>query len=73
MKMSKVRISILVLFFLVGFFLPEPNFIYENFWSRAEFWEALPFTPSYYLYRFLYAASLTGLVELMIRFVKKYA
>ena len=73
MRMNKVRISILGFVFLVFFLLPEPNFIFTNFWSRAEFWEALPFTPSYYLYRFLYASSLTGLVELMIRFVKKYA
>ena len=73
MRMNKVRISMLVVFFLIGFFLPEPNFIYENFWSKAEFWSVLPFTPSYYLYRFLYASVLTGLIELLIRFVKKYA
>lgn len=71
--MNKVRISILALFFLGGYFLPEPNFIYENFWSKAEFWDVLPFTPSYRLYRFLYAVFLTGIVELTIRFVKKYA
>ena len=73
MRMNKVRISILIFFFLIGFFLPEPNFIFQNFWSRAEFWEALPFTPSYYLYRFLYAVFLMGFVELGIRFMKKYA
>ena len=72
MRMNKVRISVLVLFFLGGYFLPEPNFIYENFWSKAEFWDALPFTPSYWLYRFLYAVFLTGFVELIIRFIKKY-
>jgi hypothetical protein len=71
--MNKVRISLLVLFFLIGFFLPEPNFIYENFWSKAEFWEVLPFTPSYLFYRFLYAVFLMGFVELGIRFIKKYA
>ncbi len=71
--MNKVRISILVFIFLVGFLLPEPNFIYENFWSKADFWDVLPFTPSYLLYRFLYAAFLTALVELIIRFVKKFA
>ena len=71
--MNKIRVSLLGFVFLSAFFLPEPNFIYENFWSRAEFWESLPFTPSYYLYRFLYAVFLTGLVELIIRFVKKHA
>jgi hypothetical protein len=71
--MNKVRISILGFVFLVFFLLPEPNFIYENFCSKAEFWDALPFTPSYWLYRFLYAVFLTGFVELIIRFIKKYA
>jgi hypothetical protein len=58
---------------LVALFTPEPNFIYENFWSKAEFWDVLPFTPSVYLYRFLYAVITTGFVELLIRFIKKYA
>jgi hypothetical protein len=68
-----VRVSILIVFFLIGFFLPEPNFIHQNFWSKAEFWNVLPFTPSYYLYRLLYATALTGLTELSIRFIKRYA
>ncbi len=72
MRMNKVRISILVFIFFVGYFAPEPNFIYENFWSKAEFWDVLPYTPSYLLYRFLYAVFLTGFIELIIRFVKKY-
>jgi hypothetical protein len=73
MRMNKVRISILLFIFFVGYFAPEPNFIYENFWVEAEFWDILPFTPSYWLYRFLYAVSITGLIELVIRFIKKYA
>ena len=65
--------SLLSFVFLVAFFLPEPNFIYENFWIKADFWDVLPFTPSIYLYRFLYAVILTGIVELAIRLIKKYA
>jgi hypothetical protein len=73
MRMNKVRISILGFVFLVFFLLPEPNFIFMNFWSRAEFWEVLPFVPYYLLYKFLYAVIITGFVELLIRFIKKYA
>ena len=73
MRMNKVRISILVFFFLVSFLLPEPLFIFQNFWSRAKFWEVLPFTVNVLLYKFLYAVIVTGFVELIIRFVKKYA
>ena len=71
--MNKTRISLLSFVFLVAFFTPEPNFIFKNFWSKAEFWEALPFTPSVWLYIFLYAVIVTGFVELLIRFIKKYA
>jgi hypothetical protein len=73
MRMNKVRISILAFFFLVIFLLPEPNFIFQNFWSRAEFWEVLPFVPHYLLYKFLYATITTGFIELGIRLLKKYA
>lgn len=73
MRMNKVRISILVFFFLISFLLPEPNFIFTNFWSGAEFWDVLPFVPNYLLFKFLYATITTGLIELGIRFIKKYA
>jgi hypothetical protein len=71
--MNKTRISLLSFVFLVALFTPQPGFIFQNFWSRADFWEALPFTPSVGLYIFLYAVTVTGFVELFIRFVKKYA
>jgi len=71
--MNKIRVSLLGFVFFSAFFLPEPNFIYENFWSKADFWDALPFTPSFWLYNFLYAVITTGFVELLIRFIKKYA
>lgn len=73
MRMNKVRISIIVIVFLGGYFLQAPYFIYENFWGKAEFWSALPFTPSYWFYKVLYAVFLTGFVELIIRFIKKFA
>jgi hypothetical protein len=71
--MNKVRISILGFVFLVFFLLPEPNFIFTNFWSRAEFWDLLPFVPNYLLFKFLYATIMTGFIEVGIRFIKKYA
>ena len=70
--MNKVRIFILSFTFLLGF-IYQPNWVYNNFWFRADFYDSIPFTPSIYLYRFLYAVILTGIVELTIRFIKKYA
>lgn len=70
--MNKVRISLLSFVFIVVFFLPEPSFINENFWSKADFWDILPLTPNFYLYKLLYAVICTGIFELTIRFIKKY-
>ena len=70
--MNKIRVSRLSFVFLAAFFLLEPNFIYENFWSKANFWDGLPFTPSIHFYKFLYAVILAGIVELIIRSIKKH-
>jgi hypothetical protein len=49
-----------------------PNWVFDNFWNKS-FWEVLPFTFEYGYFRFIYAALLTIFVEMLIRFVKKYA
>jgi hypothetical protein len=71
MRMNKVRISILAFTFLAGM-VRVPDFVYNNFWNKS-FWETLPFTFNYGYFRFIYAVLLTICVELVIRFVKKYA
>ena len=71
MRMNKVRISILAFTFLSGT-VRVPNWVFDNFWNKS-FWEAPPFTFNYGYFRFIYAVLLTICVELMIRFVKKYA
>lgn len=70
--MTKVRISILSLIFLAAFFY-QPNWVYENFWSRADFYESLPFTVPYLVFQVVFAAIATSLTELGIRVIKKYA
>jgi hypothetical protein len=71
MKMNKVRISILSLTFLVGM-IRLPNWVIDNFWNKS-FWDALPFTMRYYQLSIIYAVLSVVCVELLIRFVKKYA
>ena len=71
MRMNKVRISILSFTFLVGM-IRIPDFVYNNFWNKS-FWEVLPFTFKYGYLAIMYAALLTVFIELLIRFVKKYA
>ena len=70
--MTKVRILLLGFIFL-GAFLFQPNWVYENFWSRADFYDSIPFTVPYLAFLFIYSAITTGLAELGIRFIKKYA
>jgi hypothetical protein len=69
--MTKVRISLLGLVFLGAFFY-QPNWVYENFWSNADFYDSKPFTLPYLVFLFIYAVITTAIAELGIRFIKEY-
>lgn len=69
--MNKTRISLLVLVFLTAM-LYQPNWAYENFWSKADFYDSIPFTVPYVVFLLIYSVITTGLAELGIRFIKKY-
>ena len=69
--MNKTRISLLVLTFLVAMAY-QPNWVYENFWSNADFYDSIPFTVPYLVFLVVYSSITTGLAELAIRFIKKY-
>lgn len=70
--MTKLRITLLVLCFLVSVFV-QPNWVTDNFWYKAEFWGALPFNFPFMGFILVYAALCTALFDQFIRFVKKYA
>ena len=70
--MTKVRISLLGFIFLSAF-VYQPSWVYENFWSKADFYDSIPFTVPYLAFLLIYSAITTGLAELGIRFIKKYA
>jgi hypothetical protein len=70
--MSKTRVSLLALVFL-STILYQPNWVYENFWSKADFYDSIPFTVPYLVFLLVYSAITTALAELGIRFIKKYA
>lgn len=70
--MNKTRISLLVLTFLIAM-VYQPNWVYENFWSKADFYDSIPFTIPYLVFLVVYSSITTGLAELGIRFIKKYA
>ena len=70
--MKKTRISILVVTFLFGL-IYQPVWVYNNFWYRADFYDAIPFTVTYWVFLLIYAIISTAFVELVIRLIKKYA
>lgn len=70
--MNKTRISLLVLTFLIAM-VYQPNWVYENFWSKADFYDSIPFTIPYLVFLLVYSSITTGIAELGIRFIKKYA
>jgi len=69
---KKIRISLLLLTFISAM-LFQPNWVYENFWSKADFYNSIPFAVPYLAFLLIYAAITTALAELGIRFIKKYA
>jgi hypothetical protein len=70
--MKKTRIAILGFTLLLGF-IYQPIWVYENFWFKADFYNSIPFKVPYLAFLFIYSIISTAFVELVIRFVKKYA
>lgn len=70
--MKKIRITLLALTFLIAMAY-QPNWVYENFWSKANFYDSIPFTVPYLTFLIIHSAITTGLAELGIRFIKKFA
>lgn len=69
--MTKVHISMFGLIFLVTF-IYQPNWVYENFWSKVDFYESIPFALPNLVFLFVYAAISIAINEFGIRFLKKY-
>lgn len=71
-EMNKTRITLLALTFSTSM-LYQPNWVYENFWSKADFYDSIPFTVPYLAFLIIYSVIITSFAELAIRFIKKYA
>ena len=71
-KPNTFRIAIISLCFVISVFV-QPNWVTDNFWFKADFWDALPFNFPYMGFILIYAAISTLLFDQFIRFVKKYA
>jgi len=70
--MNKTHISLLAATFLSAM-LYLPNWVYENFWSKADFYHSIPISVPYLVFLLFYSVITTGLAELGIRFIENYA
>lgn len=70
--MNKARVALLVLTFILAIAY-QPTWVYENFWSKADFYDSIPFAVPYLVFLITYSVIATSLAELGIRFIKKYA
>ena len=70
--MNKTRIALLAITFFMAM-VYQPNWVYENFWSRADFYDSIPFTVPYLVFLTIYSLMVVSFAELVIRFIKKYA
>ena len=69
--MTKAHMSLLGSIFLCAF-VYQPTWVYENFWSKADFYNSLPFTVPFFLFLTIYASISTAIAGLGISFIQKY-
>jgi hypothetical protein len=61
----------LTVIFALGF-IYQPNWAYENFWSRADFYESIPFAVPFIVFKLVFASAQTGFAWICIKLIKKY-
>lgn len=57
--------------FLVGL-IYQPNWVYNNFWFKADFYDDIPFQVPYLVFQIVYSLMNTIFVFYLVKFVKKY-
>ncbi|CAN2177964.1 hypothetical protein MCEMRE130_00217 [Candidatus Nanopelagicaceae bacterium] len=57
------------LVFISGF-LYQPNWVYDNFWDKADFYDSIPFDVPFSIFLLIYSFVLTTLVWGFVRFAK---
>jgi hypothetical protein len=70
-NMNLTHKATLLVTFVVSFFI-QPNWFFDNFWAKADFYDSIPFTVPFVAYSLVSAILGTLACEGVIRFVKKY-
>jgi hypothetical protein len=65
------QLVFLTLIFALGM-IHQPNWAYENFWSRADFYDSLPFAVPFLAFQIIFSSVQACFAWLCIKFIKKY-
>ena len=66
-----VQVTFYCVVFLIGLIL-QPNWVYNNFWARADFYESIPFEVPCLLFALIYSTLSTYFIFLCVKFVKRF-
>ena len=73
MKVNKsLNLRAFLIFVFVGGLVFQPAWVTENFWTKAEFYESIPFEFPYMLFLIISSGLQTIFAYLLIKAVKKY-
>ena len=67
---SKKQMVFYIFVFLFGL-VYQPNWVLENFWSKADFYEDIPFQIPYLVFLIIYSYLNTIFVWYVVKFIKK--
>ena len=70
-KVTKKQMVFYVLVFLFGL-VYQPNWVYNNFWFKAGFYEDIPFQVPYLVFLIVYSYLNTIFVWYVVKFIKRY-
>lgn len=70
-QVRPVQAVFYTLVFLIGF-IYQPNWVYDNFWAKADFYNSIPFTVPYLAYLLIYALLNCTFWYVCVKLAKKY-
>jgi hypothetical protein len=70
MKRPTLTQAVFYSFVFLSGFQYQPNWVHENFWANADFYDSIPFDVSYFVFLFIYSSLLTYIVWASVKFAK---
>lgn len=68
---NRLNLKIFLVIVFLGGMVYQPNWVYENFWAKADFYSSLPFTFPFFLYLLIASSLQTAFIYFAIRLIKR--